>query len=134
MFILIFYLLRCSGKKNTWMRMILVTVMVKCHSESCLISAIFKVLNNYKAQLTAVFQRHLSVENFIWTCINICVCFSWVNIMKRKWAKVPWKLLPAQKSEPVLWETLHQDISLIILFFFYTEINLVFKFNLMLIK
>ena len=27
---------------------------------------------------------------------------SWINIMERNWAKMPWKLLVAQKSEPVL--------------------------------
>ena len=43
---------------------------------------------------------------------------SWINMMKRKWAKIPWKLLAAQKFEPVLWRLLHQHISLIIIFFF----------------
>ena len=44
--------------------------------------------------------------------------FSWVNIMKWKWVKVPWNLSVAQKSEPVLWRTLHPDISRIIVLCF----------------
>ena len=58
---------------------------------------------------------------------------SWINMTKRKWAKVPWKLLVAQKFKPVLWRLLHQDISLIIFFFFF-ETNLVFIFNLVVIE
>ena len=48
--------------------------------------------------------------------------------MKRKCAEMSWKLLVAQKSEPVLWRTLHQAFHLLILFF-YSETSLVFKFN-----
>ena len=85
------------------------------HSESYLISAVFKVLNNY---------RH--IDNGIWKDSwryyghgsTYVLILSWINIMKQKWAKMPWKLLVVQKSEPVIWRTLHQDISLIIIFFF----------------
>ena len=55
----------------------------------------------------------------------------WVK-MKWKWVKVPWKLSVAQKSEPILWRTLHQDISLIIVLCFASQTKLVFKFNLIL--
>ena len=58
--------------------------------------------------------------------------FSWVNIMKWKWEKVPWELSVAQKFKPVLWRILHQDISLIIVLFFSSQTNPVFKFNLVL--
>ena len=59
---------------------------------------------------------------------------SWINMMTWKLAKAPWKLLVPQKSEPILWRTLHQGISLIIIFFFFSETNLVFKFNLVVIE
>ena len=51
-----------------------------------------------------------------------------LSFMKRKCAEMSWKLLVAQKSEPVLWRTLHQAFHLLILFF-YSETSLVFKFN-----
>ena len=57
-----------------------------------------------------------------------------LNVEKQKWEKVPDKLSVAQKSEPVLQRALQQDISLIIVFFVFSQRNLVFKFNLQLIK
>ena len=58
----------------------------------------------------------------------------WVNIFKRKSTKVPGKLSFSQTSEPALQRTLHQDISLIIVWFFFSQKSLVFKFNLVLIR
>ena len=54
--------------------------------------------------------------------------------MKQKRAKVPGELSVAQKSEPVLQRKLHQDNSLIAVFFFFAQAKLVFKFNLVLIE
>ena len=131
-----FFLFRSNGKKNTWMRAIFVTVMViisQVSTESYWMSAVFKVLTT---------SRH--IDNGIWkTTYNWRFCghgstymliLSRVNIMKQKWAKVPWKLLVAQKSELVLWRTLQQGISFIIVYFFFSETNSVFKFNLVLIE
>ena len=58
-----------------------------------------------------------------------------VNIMKRKSMKVPGKISVTQKSEVALQKTLHQNISHFTYFicFFVSQINLVFKLNLMLI-
>ena len=57
-----------------------------------------------------------------------------VNIMKQKWAKVPAKLSVGLKVKTVLQRTLHQSISFIIVFFFFSQTNLVFKFTLVLIE
>ena len=45
-----------------------------------------------------------------------------------------WININANSSEPVLWWTLHQGISLIIVLFFPSQTNLAFKFNLVLIE
>ena len=122
------------------MRMIFVMVMVimsKVPFWKLPNISYFQSSQQLQSTLTIAFERHLSVKNFIRTWINIRVCFSWVNIMKRKCAKMcegTYKLLVAQNPEPVLWITLHQDISLIIFFLFFTETNLVFKSNLLLIE
>ena len=83
----------------------------KCHSENYLISAVFKVLNNDQVQYWKTpyiwrFYRHES------KCMSI---LSWINIMKRKWAKMPWKLLVVQKSEPFLWRSFARHFSYYIL-------------------
>ena len=49
-----------------------------------------------------------------------------VNIMKRKFRKELEKLSVAQKSYPALRRTFHRNISLIIVCFFFSQINLVF--------
>ena len=105
---LIFCLLRSNGKKNTWMRTIFVMVMV-------IISKVqfWKLLDIGCFQSSQ--QLRFTLTNDIWktpyswrfyrhgpTYVSI---LSWINIMKQKSAKVPWKLLVAQKSDPVLWRT-----------------------------
>ena len=45
-----------------------------------------------------------------------------------------WKIISCTKSEPVLQKTLHQNISVIIVFFFFSQANLVFSSNLVLIE
>ena len=73
---------------------------------------------------------------YSWRCYGhgstYMLIFYPLNIMKRKLAKLIWKLSVAQKSEPVLWRALHQDNSLITALFFGSRTNLVFKFNLVL--
>ena len=102
----LFFLFRNNGKKNTWMT-------ITRHIDN----GIWKILYSWR------FYGHRSTYMLI---------FSWIHIMKRKLAKVPWKLSDAQKFEPVLWIALHQDILLIIELFFASQTNLVFKFNLVL--
>ena len=59
---------------------------------------------------------------------------TWVDIMKSKWVKVRGKLPFGQESKPVLRRTFNQNISLINEFFFLSQTNLVFNFNLVLIE
>ena len=130
-----FVFFRSNGKKNPCMRTIFVTVMVitskipfwKLLNISCKFSTITRYIDNgiWKTPCSWKFYRRGSTYVLILSCINM---------MKRKWAKVPWKLLAAQTSNTVLWRTLHQDILLIIVYFFFFETNLVFKFNLVLIE
>ena len=58
---------------------------------SCFLSS-----QKLRGTLTTAFERHKILR----TWINVRV--NWINMMKQKWAKVPWKLLVAQKSELVL--------------------------------
>ena len=71
----------------------------------------------------------LTVEDFKEMDQHDVPILSWIN-MKQKLVKVHWKLSVVQKSELVLWRTMHRDISLIIVFFFFSETNLLFRFNL----
>ena len=116
------------------MKTIFVTVMaiiLKVPFWKLLISAVFKVLNNYEVH----WQQHLKDTlqlKILLAWINIRVNSFLHNLLKRIWAKMPWKLLVGQKCEPLLWRTLDQDISLTVVFFCLSETNLVFKFNLVL--
>ena len=115
---LFLFLFRCNSKKNATI------IISKAPFSKLLDISYIQSYQQLQSTLTVAFRRHLSIEDFIRTWINTGACFSWVNIMKQKWAKIPWKLLVAQKSKPVLWRTLLQDISIIIVFFFLTEANL----------
>ena len=65
----------------------------------------FKVLSQQlRGTLTSTFERHLTVEDYTSMATlstTYVLILSWVNIMKRKWVEVHWKLLVAQKSEPI---------------------------------
>ena len=76
--------------------------------------------NDVETNVSTSFQRGIQVERLKGTeYIDNCIWktpyswrfyghgSTWVNITKRKWAKMPWKSLVAQKFEPVLWRTLH---------------------------
>ena len=56
-----------------------------------------------------------------------------VNIFKQKSARVPGKVSVTQ-SELALRRILHQDVSLCILCSFFSQINLVYKFHIMLFR
>ena len=58
--------------------------------------------------------------------------FSWVNIFKQKSLKVLGKLSFTQ-SEPALRRKLHQEISLVIVCFFFSQGNLVYEFYIVLL-
>ena len=130
------FFLEATIWKNTWLRINSVTVMV-------IISKVlfWKLLGfSYIQTSSSTITRH--IDNGIWKILyswrfyghgsTFMLILSWVNIIKWKRAKVTWKLSVAQKSEPALWRTLHQYISLFIVLFFASQTNLVFKFNLVL--
>ena len=88
----------------------------------------FKVLNNYEAH----WQRH-----FKYTLL-LKILRTWINIHanfflgKYHEMKMGEGALGIISFKPALWRILHQDISLIIVLFFSSQINPVFKFNLVL--
>ena len=67
------------------------------------------------------FHRHGSTDMLI---------LSSINIMKRKWAKMSWKLFLLHKNPNLFFEENLLDISLIVTIFL-PERNLVFKLNLL---
>ena len=126
--------LETTVEKFTWMRTIPVTLMVITSKVP-----FWKLLDiSYVQSSFSTNTKHS--DNGIWKrpCSwrfdgSHVLILSWVNIIKRQCTKMLWKLLIAQKSETVLWRTLYQDISLIIMFFF-SQTYLVFEFSLVLIK
>ena len=131
-FSFLFFRLEQTVRKNTRMKTIFVTVMVVI-SKSTILKITWSqlclkfFLSNNKAHCQTPYNWRFYGNGS--TCVLI---LSWVNIMKQKSTKLFRKLSVAWKSEPVLRRTLHQDISLIIIFFSLSQKNLVFKFNLML--
>ena len=111
-----FFCLEPMVKKNIWMRAISVTVMV-------IISKVlfWKLLDISKSisDISYVQTTFLTFIRHIDNCISKTPCswrfygngstyiliLPWVNIMKRKWAKLSRKLSVVQKPEPVLWRT-----------------------------
>ena len=131
------FMFRTTIKSNHWMRAISVIMVIILKVQ------FWKLLDFYYFQsFFPTITRH--IENGIWKTPCSCrfywcgstyeLILSWVNIMKPKWMKFREKLSVGQKSESVPPTTLHRDISLITEFFFFTLINLVFKFNLFLIE
>ena len=107
-FILIF-LFRTLVKKNTWIRMISITVMVTISN-----ALLWKLLDICYVQSSfSTFTRHIDNGNLKdtlqlkisqrWICANSFL----VNIMKRKWTKGPGKLSVVQNSEPLLCRAFH---------------------------
>ena len=113
-----FLFLEPMVKKNIWTRKISVTVMV-------IISKVlfWKLLDisknisdiSYVQSTFLTFTRHsdngISKKPCSWRFYGngstYVLIFPWVDIMKRKWAKVSWKLSVVQKPEPVLWRIFH---------------------------
>ena len=133
------FLFRSNDEKYTLMRTISVTVML-------IISKVpfWKLLDiSYIQSIFSTITRHN--DNCIWKNLEDLTAYlydpydSYDQLGQIPWnenetKKEPWKLLVAQKSEFVLWKILHQDISLIIMFFFLSQTNVVFVFNLVLIE
>ena len=130
-FSFLFFRLEPTVRKKTRMKTIFAMVIVVISKSTILkitwsqLCLKFFLYNNKAHCQTPYNWRFYENES---TCVLI---LSWVNIMKQKSTKLFGKLSVAWKSEPVLRRTLHQDISLIIIFFSLSQKNLVFKFNLM---
>ena len=107
-FILIF-LFRTLVKKNTWIRMIPITVMVIISK-----ALLWKLLDICYVQSSfSTFTWHIDIGNLKDT-LQLRISQRWiransflVNIMKRKWAKGPGKLSVVQNSEPLLCIAFH---------------------------
>ena len=135
-FYFLFYCLEATVKNSNSMRTISVTVMV------VISNVLFWKLLDFSFVHSSFWTITRHTDHGIWKILyswrfyghgpTYMLTLAWVNIIKWKWVKMPWKLSVAQNSEPVLWKTLHQDISLITVFFFTSQANLVFKFNLVL--
>ena len=84
-------------------------------------------LNNCEVHWQQHFERHPTVEDFTdmdQDMVN-SITKTWVNIIKRKSTKVPWKLSLAKKYDPTLQRTLHQSRW----YFFFSQTSLAFKSN-----
>ena len=117
-FSFLFFCLEPMIKKNIWMRTISVTVMV-------IISKVlfWKLLDisknisdiSYVQSTFLTFTRHIDNGisktpcswRFYGNGSTYVLILLWMNIMKRKWAKVSRKLSVVQKPEPVLWRIFH---------------------------
>ena len=91
------------------------------------------LLNNYEVYWQHILKGTLQLKT-LKTWIKICAnsfIKTWVNIMKQKSAKVSGKWSVAQKSEPAIQRTLHQNRWHFTYFctILLTQTNLVFKFN-----
>ena len=140
-YIFIFIFFRINGKKekkNTWMRTISVTVMV-------IISKVpFRKLLNISLVRSSfsAFTRH--IDNGIWKTPYSWIFYghgstyaqtlSWVNIMKQKWAKVPGNYQLFNNLRQFFEEHYTSTFQLLLHSSFFSQTNLAFKFNLMLIE
>ena len=118
LFSFLFFCLEPMVKKNIWMRKISVKVMV-------IISKVlfWKLLDisknisdiSYVQSTFLTFTRHIDNGisktpcswRFYGNGSTYVLILLWMNIMKRKWAKVSRKLSVVQKPEPVLWRIFH---------------------------
>ena len=139
--IFIFIFFRINGKKekkNTWMRTISITVMV-------IISKVpFRKLLNISLVRSSfsAFTRH--IDNGIWKTPYSWIFYghgsthvqtlSWVNIMKQKWAKVPGNYQLFNNLRQFFEEHCTNTFQLLLYSSFFSQTNLAFKFNLVLIE
>ena len=64
----------------------------------------------------------------------MCADFFLGKYHETKMGEGVWEIISCTKSEPAFQRTLHQDISLINILFFFSQTDLAFKFNLMSIE
>ena len=140
-YVFIFTFFRINGKKekkNTWMRTISVTVMV-------IISKVpFRKLLNISLVRSSfsAFTRH--IDNGIWKAPYSWIFYghgstyvqtlSWVNIMKQKRAKVPGNYQLFNNLRQFFEEHRINTFQLLLYSSFFSQTNLAFKFNLVLIE
>ena len=91
---------------------------------------VFKVLNDYEAYSQWHLKDTLQLK-ILRTWIDIRVNSFLDKFHETKMDEDASEIISCTKSEPVLWRTSHQDISLIIIFFFFSETNLNFKLDLL---
>ena len=123
LFSMLFFLFRTHGKKNTWMRTKFFESAIKKVTWYQLCSKFF--INIYEAH----WQRHLKdilKLKILQQWINIRANSSLMNITKRKWTKGARKTISCTK----VWACFMKSISLIIVFFFFSQTNLIFKYKL----
>ena len=134
----LFFCLEPTLRKDTWMRAISTTVIV-----------IFSKLpfqklldHNYVQSSFSIITKH--IDNSIlkdtlqlkilrlWIKIHANSSIKiWVNIIKWKSTKAPWKLSPAKRYKLTLENRCTKicDISLIVICYFFSQTNVVFKSN-----
>ena len=108
------------GKDISWER--LLDFSQKSYSESYLTTAMFKVPSQrFRSTLTTAFKK----TNHSWRFYKHANSFikTWVNFMKPKSTKRPWKLWLAKKYDPAL----HRKLQSSRWCFHFFETDLVFK-------
>ena len=140
-FIFIFFCLEPTLRKDILMRMTSVTVIVvfwKYYAESYLITAVFKVRSQQSlATLTAVFWKMPDSWRFYRhgsTCLLIFVGqFSWSGYQRKCVQNYHLRKKPGLYFKEHF-TSMEDDISLILIRFFFCPRNLIFEFSLVLIK
>ena len=138
MFPFLFFCLEPTVKKNTWTMKTWQLFIYGNYFGSVVLKVTWtqSCLKSF-----STITRH--IDNSIWRIhdgwrfyghrLTYVLILSWVNIITRKLTKLP-ELSVTQKSVPVLRRAIYQDISLAIVFFFFSQTKLVLKFNLALVK
>ena len=98
-------------------------------------NCMFKViLQQLQDNLTTVFETVHYSWRFYGHGSPYELVFSSVNVFKQKSVKVSGLISFTQQSKPALRRTMQQDISLIIVCFFFSQVNLVYKFLILLFR
>ena len=134
-----FYFLVCLEAtlgKDSFTRVTSTTGMIifwKSHSESYLITTISKFCSTITRHIYNSMSKDTQQLKILRTWIKICADSF---IKKQKSTKVPWKLSLAKNATPYFKEHCNEiaDISLVIIRFFFSQTNLVFKSNLVFIE
>ena len=132
-FSFLFFCLEPRVKKNTWMRTIFVKVMVITLKVPLwkLLDQLWSkfFLNNYEWHWQRYLKDTLQLK-ILQTCISIRPNSFLGKYHETNIGKGAWKIISCTK----IWACSSKNISLITVFFFFPQGNLVLKFSLMLIK